>query len=42
MGQGPGQPTDRDTLEPPADQRDAVAADVNEIVAVREDTSDVA
>ena len=42
MGQGPGQPTDRDTLEPPADQRDAVAADVNAVVAVREGSGDVA
>src|SRR6516165_6762270 len=42
MGQGPGQPTDRDPLEPPADQRDAVAADVNEVVAMRKDAGDVA
>src|SRR4051794_8663347 len=35
MGQGPGQPADSDPLEPPADQRDAVAGDVNAVVAMR-------
>ena len=42
MGQGPGQPTDSDPLKPPADQGDAVAADVNEVVAMRKDAGDVA
>src|SRR5438093_3026749 len=42
MGQGPGQPTDRDPLKPPADQRDAVAADVNKVVAMRKGAGDVA
>jgi len=42
MGQGPGQPADGDPLEPPADQRDAVAGDVNTVVAVREGAGDVA
>ena len=42
VGQGPGQPTDRDPLEPPADQGDAVAAEVNEVVAMRKGAGDIA
>ena len=42
MGQRLGQPADGDPLEPPADQRDAVAADVNEVVAMRKGAGDVA
>ena len=42
MGQGPGQPANRDPLKPPADQRDTVAADVDEVVAMRKGAGDVA
>src|SRR5206468_2916640 len=41
MGQGPGQPADRDALQPPADQRDAVAGGVDAVVALGEDAGDV-
>ena len=41
MGQGPGQPADRDALQPDADQRDAVAADIDAVVAVGEGAGDV-
>jgi hypothetical protein len=42
MGQRPGQPADRDPLQPPADQRNAVAADINPEIAVRKGARDIA
>ena len=41
MGQRPSQPADGDPLEPPANQRDAVADDVNTVVAMRKGAGDV-
>ena len=41
MRQRPGQPADRDALQPGADQRDAVAADVDPIIAVGEGAGEV-
>src|SRR5579863_9527914 len=41
MGEGPGEPADRDPLQPPADQRHAVAGGVDTVVALREDAGNV-
>ena len=42
MGQGPGEPTDRDALHPHADQRDGVAAGIDAVVPVGESLDDIA
>ena len=42
MAELPGEPADADPLHPGADQRDAVAGDVDAEVAVRERARDVA
>src|SRR4051794_26314141 len=41
MSQRPGEPTDGNPLQPPADQRYPVAADVNPVIAVGECAGDV-
>src|SRR5204862_6209359 len=42
MRQGPGEPPDRDALQPGADQADRVAADIDAVVAVRKGRGDIA
>src|SRR5205823_2707097 len=42
MRQGPGEPPDRDALQPGADQADGVAADIDAVVAVRKGRGDIA
>ena len=42
MGQGPGEPADRDPLHPDADERDGIAAGVDAVIAMGEGEDDIA
>ncbi len=42
MGQGPGEPADRDALHPHADQRDGIATRIDTVVPVGKSLDDIA